>query len=436
MTGDFRDSPPFPRASARTLADGQLHVNLRRATKTIREKRERLVGEMEDFEEFRVAAAGIKDDALGRLDELLEELEANVTAAGGHVHFARDAAEANRIVVGLVEKTGAKQVVKVKSMTTVEIRLNEALSSAGIEATETDLAELIVQLGEDLPSHIVVPAIHRNRTEIRSIFLEHMKEHGLGAPEGLSNEPADLASAARAHLRDRFLHAKVAISGANYAVAESGALVVVESEGNGRMCLTLPETLISVVGIEKVIGRFSDLKVFFQLLARSATGERMSPYTSVWNGVTAGDGPSQFHLVLLDNGRSASLADRVGRQALRCIRSRRASMSARSTNASVDTPTARFTRDRWCRHRAPAERGRHRPGGGCAALCLHAVRRLLRGLPRPHRHPSPARAPAGTRSRSQARRRGRASRGSQWRARVWSFPRPVVSTWPSVSPGA
>jgi L-lactate dehydrogenase complex protein LldF len=295
-------------------------VNLRRATKTIREKRDRLAAETPDFEQLRTAAAAIKDDALRRLDELLEELEANVTAAGGHVHFARDAAEANRIVVGLVRETGARKVVKVKSMTTVEIRLNEALAAAGVEATETDLAELIVQLGEDLPSHIVVPAIHRNRSEIRSIFLEHMGEHGLAAPSGLSNEPAALASAARAHLRERFLHARVAISGANFAIAESGALVVVESEGNGRMCLTLPETLISVVGIEKVIPRFSDLEVFLQLLARSATGERMSPYTSIWSGVTPGDGPSQFHLVLLDNGRSAALGDRVGRQALRCIR--------------------------------------------------------------------------------------------------------------------
>jgi len=320
MTADFRDAPPFPRAAATALMDGQLRVNLRRATNTIRDKRARLVGEMTDFEQLRAAAAAIKDDALGRLDELLEELEANVTAAGGHVHFARNAAEANRIVVGLVQATGARQVVKVKSMTTVEIRLNEALAAAGIEAIETDLAELIVQLGGDLPSHIVVPAIHRNRSEIRAIFVAHMGEHGLPAPEGLTNEPADLASAARVHLRDRFLHARVAISGANYAVAESGALVVVESEGNGRMCLTLPETLISVVGIEKVIGRFSDLEVFLQLLARSATGERMNPYTSIWAGVVPGDGPSDFHLVLLDNGRSAALADRVGRQALRCIR--------------------------------------------------------------------------------------------------------------------
>ena len=225
MTADFRDAPPFPRAAATALMDGQLRVNLRRATNTIRDKRARLVGEMTDFEQLRAAAAAIKDDALGRLDELLEELEANVTAAGGHVHFARNAAEANRIVVGLVQATGARQVVKVKSMTTVEIRLNEALAAAGIEAIETDLAELIVQLGGDLPSHIVVPAIHRNRSEIRAIFVAHMGEHGLPAPEGLTNEPADLASAARVHLRDRFLHARVAISGANYAVAESGALV-------------------------------------------------------------------------------------------------------------------------------------------------------------------------------------------------------------------
>ena len=268
----------------------------------------------------RAAAAAIKDDALGRLGTLLEELEANVTAAGGHVHFAYDAAEANRTVVGIVERSGAREVVKVKSMTTAETRLNEALAAAGIDVAETDLAELIVQLGDDLPSHIVVPAIHRNRAEVRKIFLEHMGEHGLGAPEGLSDEPAALAGAARAHLRARFLRAEVAISGGNFAIAESGSLVVVESEGNGRMCLTLPRTLISLVGIDKVIPSFGDLEVFLQLLARSATGERMNPYTSIWTGVSPGDGPEEFHLVLLDNGRSTALADRVGRQALRCIR--------------------------------------------------------------------------------------------------------------------
>jgi L-lactate dehydrogenase complex protein LldF len=320
MSGGFKDSPPFPEAARAFIADSQLRTNLRRATTTIRAKRNRLVAELPDFGQLREAAAAIKDDALGRLDELLEELETNVTAAGGHVHFARDASEANRIVVDLVEHSGAREVLKVKSMTTAEIGLNEALAAAGVDAIETDLAELIVQLGDDLPSHIVVPAIHRNRAEIREIFLEHMADRGLAAPVGLTDAPADLAAAARAHLRERFLRAKVAISGANFAVAGSGSLVVIESEGNGRMCVSLPDTLISVVGIDKVIPSFSDLEVFVQLLARSATGERMNPYTSIWTGVTPGDGPSDVHLVLLDNGRSKALADRVGRQALRCIR--------------------------------------------------------------------------------------------------------------------
>ena len=183
-------------------------------------------------------------------------------------------------------------------------------------AVETDLAELIVQLGHDRPSHILVPAIHRNRREIRDIFLREMPE----TDESLTSEPADLAEAARRHLREKFLSTKVAISGANFGVAETGTLAVVESEGNGRMCLTLPETLITVMGIEKLVPTFEDLEVFLQLLPRSSTGERMNPYTSMWTGVTEGDGPQEFHLVLLDNGRSAVLSDPKGRSALHCIR--------------------------------------------------------------------------------------------------------------------
>jgi L-lactate dehydrogenase complex protein LldF len=173
-----------------------------------------------------------------------------------------------------------------------------------------------VQLGEDKPSHILVPAIHKNRAEIREIFLRTMP----GADPGLTDEPRQLAMAARQHLRERFLRARVAISGANFGVAETGTLTVVESEGNGRMCLTLPETLITVMGIEKVVPTWRDLEVFLQLLPRSSTGERMNPYTSTWAGVTPGDGPQEFHLVLLDNGRTAVLADEVGREALHCIR--------------------------------------------------------------------------------------------------------------------
>jgi L-lactate dehydrogenase complex protein LldF len=316
----FAGTPPFPKAAEAALADVQLRTNLRRATMTIRTKRAGAVAEREDWEALRLAGAAIKDDTLARLPDLLEQLEGNVAGAGGVVHWARDAAEANAIVTDIVLGHGASEVVKVKSMVTQEIELNEALARAGIDAWETDLAELIVQLGEDLPSHILVPAIHRNRHEIGDIFRERMADAGRSAPADLTDEPAALAEAARLHLRERFLRAKVAVSGANFAVAETGTVMVVESEGNGRMCLTLPDVLISVMGIEKVVPTWRDLEVFLQLLPRSSTAERMNPYTSMWTGVTPGDGPQEFHLVLLDNGRADTLADATGRQALRCIK--------------------------------------------------------------------------------------------------------------------
>src|SRR5205085_12265028 len=167
---------------------------------------------------------------------------------------------------------------------------------------------------------ILVPAIHRNRAEIREIFRRKMAASGRPAPDDLTDDPGELANAARLHLREKFLRAKVGVSGANFAVAETGTVVVVESEGNGRMCLTLPETLITVMGVEKLVPTWRDLEVFLQLLPRSSTGERMNPYTSLWTGVTPGDGPQEFHLVLLDNGRTAVLADEHGRDALNCIR--------------------------------------------------------------------------------------------------------------------
>ena len=313
LTGDR----PFPSAARDALGDSRLRRNLAHATSTIRAKRAHVVDEVPDWEGLRDAGSAIKADTMARLPGLLEQLEANVTARGGVVHWARDAAEANAIVTTLVRETGADEVVKVKSMATQEIGLNEALEAAGITALETDLAELIVQLADDKPSHILVPAIHRGRAEIREIFARRMPGLDLDA---LTDEPAVLAGAARAHLREAFLRARVAISGANFGVAETGTLVVVESEGNGRMCLTLPETLITVMGIEKVVPTWRDLEVFLQLLPRSSTGERMNPYTSTWTGVTAGDGPQQFHLVLLDNGRTRALADDLGRTALHCIR--------------------------------------------------------------------------------------------------------------------
>jgi L-lactate dehydrogenase complex protein LldF len=314
--GGLHARRPFPEAARDALADSQLRRNLGDATATIRAKRAAVVAETPDWEQLRATAEAIKAATMARLDEHLERLEREVTARGGVVHWARDAVEANRIVTDLVRATGAREVVKVKSMATQEIGLNEALAAAGIAALETDLAELIVQLGRDTPSHILVPAIHRNRSEIREIFRREMPD----APADLTDEPRVLAAAARVHLRRKFLTARVAVSGANFAVAETGTLLVVESEGNGRMCLTLPDTLITVMGIEKLVPTWADLEVFLQLLPRSSTGERMNPYTSAWTGVTPGDGPREFHLVLLDNGRTATLADPVGRAALHCIR--------------------------------------------------------------------------------------------------------------------
>ncbi|WP_062354514.1 lactate utilization protein B [Herbidospora yilanensis] len=313
MSGVFVGMPAFPKNAAKAVQNSQLRFNLRKATHTIRGKRAAVVGELDDWAELRQAGKTIKDHTLRNLDRYLVQLEEKVTEAGGTVHWARDAAEANRIVTRLVKDTGETEVVKVKSMATQEIGLNEALAEEGIEAFETDLAELIVQLGDDFPSHILVPAIHRNRAEIRELFLKKMA----GAPKDLTDEPRVLAEAARVYLRKRFLESKVAISGANFMIAETGTLVVLESEGNGRMCLTLPKTLISVVGIEKLLPTWQDLEVFLQLLPRSSTGERMNPYTSMWTGATEGQ---EFHLVLLDNGRTSVLADKVGRQALRCIR--------------------------------------------------------------------------------------------------------------------
>ncbi|QMU77653.1 iron-sulfur cluster-binding protein [Streptacidiphilus sp. PB12-B1b] len=313
-------APAFPEAARAALADSQLRANLKHATGTIRDKRLAVTAELDDWEQLREAGAALKRRTLRHLDHYLVQLEESVTRAGGVVHWAADAAEANAIVTGLVREAGAREVVKVKSMATQEIGLNEALAEAGIAAYETDLAELIVQLGKDRPSHILVPAIHRNRAQIRDIFQREMGRWGRPAPDGLTDDPRALAEAARLHLREKFLRATVAVSGANFAVAATGTVGVVESEGNGRMCLTLPQTLITVMGIEKVLPAWSDLEVFLQLLPRSSTGERMNPYTSTWTGTTPGDGPQNFHLVLLDNGRTATLADTVGRQALACIR--------------------------------------------------------------------------------------------------------------------
>jgi L-lactate dehydrogenase complex protein LldF len=314
MNGSQNGTTDFPTLAKRALNDSQLRHNLHLATHTIRDKRARAVAELPDWEGLREAGRAIKERVLRHLDDYLLELEASVQRAGGQVHWARNADEANAIVRGIVAGHGAREVIKVKSITTDEIHLNDALAAAGITAIETDLAELINQLSGDRPSHILVPAIHKNRSQIREIFMQE-----LGVSE-LTDDPAELTNAARLYLRQKFLTTPVAISGANFAVAETGTVCVVESEGNGRMCTTLPEVLVTVMGIEKVIPSWQDFEVFLQLLPRSSTAERMNPYTSFWAGTTPGDGPREFHLVLLDNGRSRALSEPIGRQALNCIR--------------------------------------------------------------------------------------------------------------------
>jgi L-lactate dehydrogenase complex protein LldF len=304
----------FPEAAHEALGNAQLRANLANATTTIRDKRARVVEEMPDWEELREAGRAIKADVMAHLDDYLVRFEEAVTAAGGQVHWAEDAAEANRVVLEVARAHGVTEVLKVKSLTTDEIGLNEALAAGGVGAVETDFAELILQLDGDWSSHILVPAIHRNRREIRDLFARTI------ADESITDEPRELAEASRLYLREKFLGAQMGVSGANFGVVETGTVCVVESEGNGRMCTTMPPVLVTILGIEKLVPTFADLEVFLQLLPRSSTGERMNPYTSLWTGIAAGDGPQELHVVLLDAGRTRVLADEVGRQALHCIR--------------------------------------------------------------------------------------------------------------------
>lgn len=311
---DPAKAPPFPVAALPVLRNPQLRKNVAHAIDVIQGKRNQLVAEKTDWQQLRAAAAAIRDHVLENLGAYLEQFEERCTAAGGHVHWTRDAAEARQMVLDLLRQEKADEVIKIKTMTSAEIQLNPFLEASGIRAHETDLAEIILQLGEDEPSHIVVPALHVNRSQVREIFARRM---GI---KNLSDEPKALTAAARTYLREKFLTVPTALGGANFLIAETGSVAVVESEGNGRMCLTLPRTLITLAGIEKVLPRFQDLEVMLQVLARSATGERMNPYTSLWTGVTPGEGPQHFHVVLLDNHRSAILGKHTERPTLRCIR--------------------------------------------------------------------------------------------------------------------
>lgn len=313
--------PPAPSkfavAARQALADTGRRHNLSRAMAALRRRRAAATAEAPDWERLRRAGRAVRDRALLSLDTQLETLEQAVTDAGGTVHWAATGAEAARIVIDLVRAGGQTEVIKAPAPVLGEIGLERALERAGIAAVHTGLGELVLHLaGEDHPAHFLLPAIHHDRAEIHRLLVRRLP----GVPEELGTDPAELADAVRAQTRERLLSARIAVIGPAFAVAETGTLVLPEGDGGGRVCLTVPETLICVLGIDQVVPSWRDLEVVLQLLPRAAAGERMSPYVSTWTGVSEHDGPARMHLVLLDNGRTAMLADRVGRSALRCIR--------------------------------------------------------------------------------------------------------------------
>jgi L-lactate dehydrogenase complex protein LldF len=309
-------SETFDQNAKAALADTHLRGALKNATSLFGERRKAAAASLPNWEDLRSEARAIKDDVLSHLDRYLEEFVRNAESRGAKVHWARDAAEANSIICGLTTECNARIVVKSKSMTTEETHLNAALEAAGMQVVETDLGEYIIQLAEEPPSHIIAPAIHKTRGQIAELFNAE-----LGMP--LTDDIARLTSTARATLRDRFAAADAGISGVNFAIAETGTIVIVENEGNIRLTTSLPRVHIAVMGIEKVLPRFADLDVFLKLLPRSGTGQRLTTYQSFITGTKRkpeDEGPGQLHIVLLDNGRSRMLAHPVTRQSLACIR--------------------------------------------------------------------------------------------------------------------
>jgi L-lactate dehydrogenase complex protein LldF len=298
------------------VADLELRRKLDNATGRHLEHVAAMRAEFPSFDAERDIARRIKQDAIGRLDELLVQLKERMEANGCRVFVAADARMARDYIVELARARGVKAAVKGKSMTTEEIELNPALEQAGIEPIETDLGEYIVQLRGETPSHIITPAIHLSKEDIGKTFSERLE-----AP--YTAQPEQLTAIARERLRSMFLTAEMGITGVNFAIAETGTLVLVENEGNGRMSSTLPEVFVALMGIEKVIPRLEDLPHFLEVLARSATGQKLTCYTNFINGPRRKDdvdGPAELHVVILDNGRSAMLADPVLSEALHCLR--------------------------------------------------------------------------------------------------------------------
>ncbi len=306
----------FEKDSDRAIQNKSLHKALVNVTNRFRSARNKASGDIANWEDLRSATRKIKKETISNLDTYLLMLEESVKSAGGRVHWARDSSEASQIILGIAKEGDVKSVVKSKSMATEEIELNDNFEKAGIKVVETDLGEYIIQIAGEHPSHIIAPAIHKTKDDISKLFSEKFDIPYYDKPE-------DLTKFAREKLRNEFLNADMGVSGANFAVAETGTIVVVENEGNARLTTTVPKIHVALVGIEKLIPRYEDLSLFLTVLARSATGQKSSTYVSFITGPkknTDIDGPEEFHLVLLDNGRSRILASEETRESLYCIR--------------------------------------------------------------------------------------------------------------------
>lgn len=318
MTSTATSQPPTPdfkKSVALALANARLGAAMDRATRRQDGARRTAMPELPNPLAARNLAARIKDHTIQNLDKYLAQLADNVRRLGGHVHFARTADQANAIITDIARKANAKTIIKSKSMVSEEIHLDDHLIAAGFEVVETDLGEYIIQINEDRPSHIVTPVLHKTKEDIAELF-----QRKLGIP--YTTNPEELTAAARKVLREKFRAADMGITGVNFAVAENGALCMVTNEGNGRFCASRPRVVVSLMGMEKLLPRMKDLAVFLKLLPKSATGQRITCYTTLMAGPKRpgdADGPEEFHLVILDRGRTGILESPY-RQTLRCIR--------------------------------------------------------------------------------------------------------------------
>ncbi|NEX19132.1 iron-sulfur cluster-binding protein [Thiorhodococcus mannitoliphagus] len=303
--------------AAQALGRDRVRANIRRAMDGLIDKRRAAFPDTEELERLRDQGKAIRDHALAKLPALLEQLEQNCTANGIRVHWAQDADAANGIILDIIRRHGGTAIIKGKSMVSEEIGLNRFLEEKGVEPIETDLGELIIQLAQEHPSHIVAPAVHKDRREIAELFNRHYPD------EPYSEDIERLTAMARRVMRERFKATKIGLSGVNFAVAETGTLCLIENEGNGRLSTTAPDVHIAVTGIEKVVARLEHLAPLLTLLTRSATGQPITTYVNMISGPRKPeelDGPHEVHLVLLDNGRSRIHADPELRATLRCIR--------------------------------------------------------------------------------------------------------------------